>query len=139
LEFLNFFLPLGGAVIAWFWNERKKRAWDEYQRKESNYKELILAMKGLYPSTDAHEGKQLKSKFIHQISLCGLYPPDNVILALNRFIDAINLSADEPGRREKLEEAWGSFMLAIRKDLVSHRITRTTELKSKDFKLLIVD
>jgi hypothetical protein len=134
MEFLKFALPLAGAIIAWFFNEQKKRAWDEYQRKESNYKELMLALKGFYASKDDPEGKQLKNKFIDQLNLCWLYSPDNVISAGYQFIRTVR-NGDEASDERK-QEALGFFILAIREDLISRRITRVTKLESKDFMLL---
>jgi hypothetical protein len=133
IEFLKFALPLVGAVIAWFVNEQKKRALDEYQRKESNYKELITALKGFYVSSDVQEGKILKNKFIDQLNLCWLCCPDNVILAGYQFIRTVY---HEKASEERKQEALGRFILAIREDLISRQITRTTNLKSQDFMLL---
>ncbi len=45
---LELSIPLLVAVVAWFVNERRKRAWDEYQRKEANYKGLLGASRGFY-------------------------------------------------------------------------------------------
>jgi hypothetical protein len=134
LDFLKFFIPLASAVIAWFVNERRKRAWEEYERKESNYKELILALKGFYESSSDLERKELKNKFIDQLNLCWLYSPDNVISAGYQFIRTVR--ADEKTSQDRKQESLGYFILAIREDLISRRITRTTKLKSKDFMLL---
>jgi len=108
LEFLKFALPLLGAVIAWFINEQKKRAWEEYQRKESNYKELILALKGFYLSANEAERKALKTKFIDQLNLCWLYSPDSVISAGYHFIRTI--LTEEKTSDAKQREALGLFI-----------------------------
>ena len=136
IELLKFLLPLFGAVVAWYLNERKKRAWEEYQLKESNYKELILALKGFYASSEAPERKLLKNKFIDQLNLCWLYSPDDVIFAGYSFIRAVHTEAGKVPTEEQKQDALGKFIIAIRKDLLSRQITRTTVLKSKDFMLL---
>ncbi len=48
LEFAKFFVPLTGAAIAWFWNERQKRIAEEYVRKEQKYLALIDSLYGFY-------------------------------------------------------------------------------------------
>ena len=135
-EFLKIFIPLIVAVVAWVLNERSKRALEEYQRKESNYKELLLSLKGFYESVEQGERKELKNKFIDQLNLCWLYSPDDVIFAGYNFIQAVHTDAGKHPTDEQKQNALGNFILAIRKDLLSRRITRTTELKSKDFMLL---
>jgi hypothetical protein len=131
---LKFFIPLASAVIAWFVNERRKRAWEEYERKEANYKELILALKGFYLSTNDLDRKVLKTKFIDQLNLCWLYSPDSVISAGYQFIRTVH--SDEKTSHDRQQESLGSFILAIRKDLMSRRITRATDLMPSDFMLL---
>ncbi len=46
LDFLKVFIPLLGAIGAWFVNERQKRIWEEYQRKEKQYQMLIESLEG---------------------------------------------------------------------------------------------
>ena len=140
IEFLKFALPLIGAVIAWFFNEHRKRAWEEYQLKEANYKELILTLKGFYvltnePVTNEPERRILKTRFIDQLNLCWLYSPDFVISAGYQFMDTVRAGGESSPLRQ--EEALGFFILAIRKDLISRRITRKTKLKSKDYKIKV--
>ena len=45
-DFLKFFIPLAGAVIAWFLNARRQRAWEEYGRKEERYSEPLKNLSG---------------------------------------------------------------------------------------------
>lgn len=47
-DFLKFFVPLAGAVLAWFMNERRRRAWEEYLRKEERYRALLRTLSGFY-------------------------------------------------------------------------------------------
>ena len=48
VEFWKLALPLSGAVVAWFLNEWRKRLWEQYQRKEASYKELVRCLRGFY-------------------------------------------------------------------------------------------
>ncbi len=43
---LSVFIPLITAVIVWYANERSKRLWEQYVRKEENYKQLLKALRG---------------------------------------------------------------------------------------------
>src|SRR6266487_6604709 len=129
-DFLKFFLPLAGAVIAWFVNEKRKRAWEEYQRKEPRYQELLRTVKGFYVA--AHD-EEKKSEFVEQLKVCWLYCPDEVIKKAYAFLDAIN-SAQKT--LEEKELSLGEFVVAIRRDLLSRKITRKTELTSQDYQHL---
>ncbi|MGB7747974.1 MAG: hypothetical protein WBN75_11875 [Verrucomicrobiia bacterium] len=64
INFWKFVIPLAGAIFAWFINERRKRAWEEYEKKEKNYQDLIKALKGFYTSWPESERKILKNQFI---------------------------------------------------------------------------
>jgi hypothetical protein len=57
VDFWKFTIPVIGAVAAWYLNERRKRAWEEYEKKERNYQELIKALKGFYPSHQMQTAK----------------------------------------------------------------------------------
>jgi len=133
-DFLKFFLtlavPLLAGVVAWFCNERTKRAAEEYQRKEPRYQELLRTMRGFYAQINDPEKK---SKFIEQLNLCWLYCSDDVIRKGYAFLNAIN-TAEMP-LAEK-QTAHGNFVVAIRKDLLSRRITRKTKLTSQDYQHL---
>jgi len=134
IDFWKFTLPLLGAVAAWFINERRKRAWAEYERKEQNYRELIKALKGFYDSHSISERKVLKNQFIDQLNLCWLYSPDIVIKTAYGFLDTVHTSVIK-SEKEK-EEALGLLILEIRKDLIFRRITRKTKLNPSDFRNL---
>lgn len=55
LDFLKFFLPLGGAAFAWYWNERSKRINEVYVRKEQKYTNLIESLEGFYSHVSGQE------------------------------------------------------------------------------------
>jgi hypothetical protein len=46
LDFLKFFLPLAGAAVSWYWNERRKIIAAEYERKSEKYAALIDSLQG---------------------------------------------------------------------------------------------
>lgn len=134
-DFLKFFIPLIGGVFAWFINERRKRNWEEYQRKESNYKILISSLRGFYTSSsNSDEAKKLKSEFLLQLDICWLYCPDEVIKKAYLFLNTVHTS--NKCSDEEKENALGAFIVSIRNDLIKRNFTRKTKLKESDFKIL---
>jgi len=133
-DFLKIFIPLVGAIIAWFANEWRKRGWEEYQRKEGKYQVLLKSLKGFYTSASPEEAKVLKQAFLEQLDLCWLYCPDEVIKKAYVFLSCVhtNIRCTD----EEKEKALGDLVLAIRKDLLSRKIVRKTKLKPEDFKIL---
>jgi hypothetical protein len=71
-DFLKFFIPAAGAIVAWFINEQRKVRWEQFKRKEERYQELLRCVKGFY--VESHN-QELKRQFIDQVSLCWLYEP----------------------------------------------------------------
>ena len=129
-EFLRWAIPLIGTVVAWFANERRKRAWEEYQRKEENYKALLAASRGFYLNA---QDTAKKSDFLQQVDLCWLYCTDEVIQAAYRFLESVKTgtgSTDEARRA-----SFGSFMVEIRKDMLRRRVARKTQLVASDYRL----
>ena len=133
-DFLKIFIPVVSAIIAWLANEWRKRVWEEYQRKEEKYQALLKSLKGFYTSASPEEAKVLKQAFLEQLDLCWLYCPDEVIKKAYVFLSCghTNIRCID----EEKEKALGELVLVIRKDLLSRRIVRKTELKPKDFKIL---
>ena len=134
VEFWKFSAPLLGAVIAWFINEWRKRVWEQYQRKEECYKELLHCLTGFY--VNAQNATELKAAFLDQLNRCWLYCPDDVIKKGYSFLNCVhtsNISSDEIK-----EKTMGDFVASIRKDLLSRKLARTTKLTGKDFKHLKV-
>lgn len=64
------------SVLTWFWNEKQKRVYEEYKRKERMYSHLIGSLKGFY--VDSRD-KDLKEEFLAQLRLGWMYCPDDVI------------------------------------------------------------
>jgi hypothetical protein len=132
VDFWKFAAPLLGAVVAWFVNEWHKRLADQYQRKEANYKELIKALRGFY--VGANNAEALKLEFLNQLNAAWLYCPDDIIKKGYSFLDTVHAKAVHSD--EAKEAAMGSFVVALRNDLLSRKLVSSTSLKATDFKHL---
>ena len=135
VEFWKFAAPLFGAVVAWFVNEWRKRLWEQYQRKEDSYKELVRCLKGFY--VGGSNPGELKAEFLSQLNRCWLYCPDEVIKKGYAFLDTVH--TDQISSDEVKEKAMGDFVAAIRKDLLSRKLVRKTAFEGKDFRHLGVN
>src|SRR5690606_39031384 len=122
-------VPLLAGVIAWFANERRKRTWEEYVRKEQHYIALVRSLRGFY---SASASKELRDEFIQQVNLCWLYCPDDVIRKAYAFLDSVHERSG--ARQEESELALGAFVAAIRKDMLKRRVVARTGLESSDFR-----
>ena len=127
-DFWRIVLPALVGIILWFCNERSKRVWEQFKRKEEHYKELLRCLRGFYVST--HD-KELKGQFLHQVNLLWLYAPDNVIHAAYGFLDKVRMAVSYSDSEKEL--AVGVLVKAIRTDLLSHSIVKKTLLKAEDF------
>ena len=125
-------MPLLGAVTAWFANEWRKRIADQYQRKEANYKELIKSLRGFY--VGAANAEALKVEFLNQLNAAWLYCPDDVIKKGYTFLDTVHAKAIRTDSEK--EAAMGEFVTALRNDLLSRKLVRTTSLEASNFKHL---
>ncbi|MBX9675741.1 MAG: hypothetical protein K2V71_03950 [Methylotenera sp.] len=128
-DFWKIVLPALAAVIAWLSNERSKLIWEQYKRKEENYKELLRCLKGFYVGT---QDKELKGQFIHQVNLLWLYAPDDVIETTYQFLEKVKTGANSADNAKEL--ACGALVEAIRKDLLKRRIVNKTTLNASDFR-----
>ena len=131
LGFWTIVAPVFLAILAWYLNERAKRKWEEYGRKEERYKELLRTLKGFYVTTHDSE---LKKEFIHQVNLCWLYTPDEVIQKAYAFLDKVHTGANTTDKDK--ENAVGALFVAIRKDLLSRKTITKTKLQTSDYKHL---
>ena len=129
IDFLKFFIPVVGTVLAWFWNERRKRSADDYIRKEKKYEALVESLRGFYVATASRE---LKRRFLDELNKCWLYCPDEIIEKGYAFLATVHTDKVQPD--EVKERALGELVVAIRKDLLSRRPVRRTALKSSHFK-----
>ena len=106
VDFWKFSAPLFGAILAWFLNEWRKRIWEQYQRKEESYKELIRCLKGFYVGVP--NSQELKSEFLNKLNKCWLYCPDEVILNGYAFLDTVHASNTQTIKRKKMQ--WVSLL-----------------------------
>jgi len=128
-------ITLGVGFLTWCLNERSKRIYEEYKRKEEKYSKLIRSLRGFYVSlSDKELEKKLRTEFLNQLNLCWMYCPDEVIYKAYNFLFTVR--ADQKHSDEEREKAIGEFILAIRKDLISRKPLRKTNLWPKDFKHL---
>jgi len=134
VDFWKFVVPLMGAVFAWFLNEWRKRIWEQYQRKEDQYKVLIKCLQGFYVGT---ENPLMKAEFLQQLNICWLYCPDEVIKKAYAFLDTVH--TNQTTTDEIKEKSVGEFVLAIRQDLLSRKLLKKTDLKQSDFRHLKVN
>lgn len=130
---ITILIGLFGAILTWYLNERSKRSFEEYKRKEERYTELIKSLKGFY-STDFDENKKLRDEFINQVNLCWLYCPDDVILKAYNFLEKVH-KGKKYSQKQK-EKALGEFILAIRNDLINMKKIKETKLDPEDFRHL---
>lgn len=131
IDFLKFALPAAGAVWAWLSNERRRRVWRDYQRKEQRYRQLMRSLRGFYVA-DADRSK--KQAFLDQVNLCWLYCPDDVIRKLYAFLDTVSAAGRKEDREKEL--ALAEVIAAIRGDLIYRRPVRRTSLTAADFRHL---
>lgn len=95
IGFWKFAAPFFGAIFAWIANERRKRYWELYKRKEENYKQLLNTVRGFY---DGLVDEKFMSEFLHQMNLCWLYCPDEVI---QKGYDFLHLIRDDVKATDK--------------------------------------
>lgn len=127
-DFVKFFVPLVGAVIAWFANEHRRRAWEEYLRKEERYRELLRTLTGFYShASDA----DVRRQFLEEYKRCWLYCSDEVIKAANFAMEGMVEGTPIPND-ERLRRI-GVLVIAIRRDLLRRTLTSKTDLTPADF------
>ena len=127
-DFLKFVIPALGAVIAWLLNERRRRATEEYPRREERYRELLLAMNGFY----AHSSDPgVRQRFIEEYKRCWLYCDDSVIKAANEAMRVMSEGTTAP--MAERHRVLGNFVLTLRRDLLSRKLTTRTKLRPEDY------
>jgi hypothetical protein len=110
--------------VAWFVNESGKRAWEEYQRKETNYRALLSASRGFF--VNAQDTKR-KADFLEQVELCWLYCSDEVIRRANEFLDSVKTGAHSPNptrrfaqkTRHSAHGSYGGRLPILQRKLIS--------------------
>ena len=121
---------IGGFCLWWF-NERSKRIYEEYKRKEEKYSEMVRSLRGFYVGLF---NEALRNEFLNQLNLCWMYCPDQVVRKAYDFL--LTVHTDRHCSDDEKEKAVGELILAIRKDLISRIPLRKTELKPGEFRHL---
>ena len=119
------------TIFIWAFEQREKRIYEQYKRKEERYSNLIVALKGFYLSS---RNQDLVYEFLNQVNLCWLYCPDEIIIKAYNFLSKVQTS--EKYADEIKEQAVGELIIAIRKDLIARKPLKKTELNAKNFKHL---
>ncbi len=115
------------AIVVWLLNEKEKRSYEDYRRREEKYAKLVSSLKGFYSgSFNAEE----ITEFVNQLNLCWMYCPDGVIKKAYQFLSLLESRAD----KKTVERAIGDFILSIRKDILSGSTAKRTCLKPEDFR-----
>jgi len=118
------------VVIGWYLNERSKRKWEAYKRKEDSYKELIRTLEGFYQD---NPDSKLREEFLNQLNLCWLYSSDEVIKSAYSFLETVHTDTNN---RDENKERMSSLVLAMRTDLLSGKIVKKSKLTADDFRHL---
>ena len=128
-DFWKLAFPALAAIVAWFVNERAKLSWEQYKRKEENYKELLRCLRGFYVAT---QDKTLKDQFLHQVNLLWLYAPDDVVVAAYDFLDSVKTGSTSSSVEK--DSAAGAVVATVRRDLLSRRIVSRTSMDKSKFR-----
>jgi Pyruvate/2-oxoacid:ferredoxin oxidoreductase delta subunit len=124
-DFVKLTVPLIAAVVAWFVNEGQKRKQEQYARKEEKYKALLSTLQGFYEGSQDTEKKRA---FVEQVNQCWLYCPDLVIQNAYTFLEKV-----QKGDPER-DETCGDLVAAIRRDMLSRKLVRSTSLDGQQFR-----
>ncbi len=124
-------IPLLVAIIAWYLNEHSKRRWETYKRKEDSYRKLIESLRGFY---EASNDAALRTKFLGEVNVCWLFAPDEVIQRAYEFLDTVHLGNEATATDR--ERSAGELFRAVREDLISGSVVKSTSLTADSFKHL---
>lgn len=118
-------LPVLSAVISsyltYYFAIKKTRQEAIFKFKEEKYTNIILALQGFVNGTT--DGKMKESLFTEKYKTW-LYAPDNVIKAIDDFIDFVREHHGEDGK-----EHLGKIVLEMRKDLLGRSKLSTEDIK----------
>ena len=134
IELTKFALPVLAAVVGWVVNESAKRRTELRQRKEERYRVLLDSLQGFGGSADPATSVQDRDRFLRQLELCWLYCPVSVVRAGYAFMDLVTEGVRVED--EKRQQAVGTFLMAIRRDLRGWDWWTDRKLNPKDFQML---
>jgi hypothetical protein len=117
---------VSGYLVREF-DKRKEREAEEYRRKEERYIDLLNSLSGMR----ATRSRAYLLKFVTDYYLAWLYCPDGVLKRINDFLSLGN--PERPSDEENNKRVFGELILAIRKDLLSRKLVKRTELTPSEF------
>lgn len=129
--FWGVFIPACVAAVGFVVNERSRLKWEQFQRKEERYQNMLRFLRGFYTSDSSKEDK---GRFLSELHQCWLYAPDHIITLAYAFLESVHAEVKMPD--EEKEARMGNLVAAIRKDLISRSIVSRTKLTGRDFKHL---
>ena len=121
------------GFVTWGLNERSKRRFEDYTRREARYVQLVRGLRGFHVGS---EDRGAKETFLSELELSWLYGSDDVVRAAYAFLQTV-----KTGQRTSEEErrvAAGNLVVAIRGDLLRRAPLKRTSLKASEFELLKV-
>ncbi len=135
-DVLKVSVPVFVAVVGWLLNERSKRQWERYKRKEDRYVALLDKLKGFYVGANPATAKGDKNDFIHQLNVAWLYCPDAVIRKGYHFLECVHTGVKKSDEAKEL--AVGEFVACMRKDLLGKKFLfwEQTRLEASDYRHL---
>ena len=124
-------------LLPWFLNEWAKRDFAQRQKKEENYRKLLLHLRYFYRNIDNAGITGYDIDFIEEMSICWLYSSDDVIKKGNMFLETVKDNSNVSNKDKK--EAMGNLVAAIRKDNLHWSLSKwkKTELTGNDFKHVV--
>jgi len=124
-------LMVAAGVFTWGLNEKSKRRFEDYVRREARYVELVRSIRGFHAQS---EDRDTKERFLVELELCWLYGSDDVIRAAYAFLNTVKTGVTSTDEQKSL--AAGELVSAIRQDLLDRKPLKTTTLKPADFEIL---
>lgn len=118
----------GYAAQNWLikWRELQKR---EYARKEQRYANFVRLLAKMLSPRILREKKvpeEIKEKLNQEVFLLQLYAPDNVVRAMDKWVNALSSALRSAVSEDELRNALRNLLISMRKDL------RKTELKKSE-------
>jgi len=107
------------------WRELKNR---EYARKEQHYANFVRILATILSPRIVREKKvpeDVKENLNKEAYLLQLYAPDNVVRAMNKWINALRPTVS----KDELKNTLQNFLLSMRKDLIE------TELRKSEIQI----
>lgn len=114
-----------GAWLTYYFGIKSKKTEAMLKFKEEKYSKLLVYLQGFVGNTVSGD---LKRKFFEEQYRSWLYCSDDVIKALNNFVDLVKSEQGQVPNPEEGSKAIGGVVLNMRKDLLGR-----TKLNYKDF------